>query len=191
MARTYSEMVPLGTPAPAFDLPIANPDVDDFAKETRSLDDYAEADVLVVAFLCNHCPYVQAIEDRLVGLAREMAPRGVQFVGICSNDAEAYPDDSFEAMTARAEAKRYPFPYLRDDSQAVARAYDAACTPEFYVYGPDRRLAYRGRLDDGRPGREPATTDLRDALDELLERGEVTGEQVPSMGCSIKWKRAA
>lgn len=191
MARTYSEMVPLGTAAPAFDLPIANPDVDDFAKETRSLDDYADADALVVAFLCNHCPYVRAVEDRLVELAREMAPRGVQFVGICANDADAYPDDSFEAMAARAEEKQYPFPYLRDESQDVACAYDAVCTPEFYVYDRNRRLAYRGRLDDGRSGQEPTTTDLRDALEELLETGEVTGEQVPSMGCSIKWKQTA
>ena len=191
MARTYSEMVPLGSPAPAFDLPIANPEVDDRDSETRSLADYADAEALVVVFMCNHCPYVKTIEDRLIALARDYAPRGVALVGICSNDAEAYPDDSFEAIAERARAKGYPFPYLYDESQSAARDYDAVCTPDFFVYDRDRRLVYRGRLDDGRPGQDPTTTDLRDALDELLTEGNVTGEQIPSMGCNIKWKTPA
>ncbi len=188
MARTLSDMVPLGTAAPAFELPAANPDADGRAGGTRCLGDFADAEALVVAFICNHCPFVHAVEDRLVALAEDYAPR-VQVVGICSNDADAYPEDSFEAMAARAEAKGYPFPYLHDESQAVARAYDAVCTPDFFVYGRDRRLAYRGRLDDGRPNQPATTTDLRDALDALLDTGTVAGEQLPSMGCNIKWKQ--
>lgn len=184
-------MIPLGTTAPSFDLPVANPGVDARGGATRSLDDYAEAEVLVVAFLCNHCPYVHAVEDRLIALASAYHSRGVQVVGICSNDAEQYPDDSFEAMAERAEAKGYPFPYLHDESQAIARASDAVCTPDFFVYDAERNLVYRGRLDDGRPGRPATTTDLRDALDALLKTGTVTGEQLPSMGCSIKWKQVA
>jgi thiol-disulfide isomerase/thioredoxin len=191
MARTYSEMVPLGTEAPPFDLPAANPEVDDRRGATRSLDDYADSEAVVVVFMCNHCPYVIAVEDRLIAVARDYAGRGVQLIGICSNDAERYPDDSFEAMAGRARLKGYPFPYLHDESQEVARAYDAACTPDLYVFDRERRLAYRGRLDDGRPGQEPTTTDLRDALDELLQNGSVSGEQLPSMGCNIKWKEAA
>ena len=189
MARTYSEMIELGTTAPPFDLPAVNPEVDDRGDGRRSLGDYADARVLVVVFMCNHCPYVQTIEDRLLELARAYRERGVQFVGISSNDVEAYPDDSPEAMAARAREKGYPFPYLFDESQEVARAYGAVCTPDFFVYGPDRTLIYRGRLDDGRPGIEPTTTDLKDALDVYLQEGRVMEEQIPSMGCNIKWKR--
>ncbi|MEP0546253.1 MAG: thioredoxin family protein [Rhodothermales bacterium] len=190
MARTLSETAAPGTAAPDFALPIANPEVDDRGGPTRQLGDYAEAEALVVVFMCNHCPYVHAVEDRLTALAREVAPR-VQVVGICSNDAERYPADSFEAMAERARAKAYPFPYLHDESQTAARAYGAVCTPDFFVYDADRRLAYRGRLDDGRPGQPATRPDLRRALDELLETGAVTAEQVPSMGCSIKWKDPA
>ena len=191
MAITYSEMLPLGTEAPAFDLPVANPSVDDVRGEAfRSLGDYPDAQALVVVFTCNHCPYVIAVEDRMIALAHEFTARGVQFVAVCSNDAETHPADSFENMAVRAEEKSYPFPYLHDESQEVARAYAAACTPDFYVFGSDRRLVYRGRLDDGTPGREPTTTDLRDALNELLDTGEVTMQQIPSMGCNIKWKDA-
>lgn len=190
MSKTYSEMTALGSDAPAFDLPIANPQVDDRGSATRSLADYADADVLIVVFMCNHCPYVHAVEDRLIALAKDYAPRGVQVVGICSNDAERYPQDDFDAMAARAEEKGYPFPYLRDDSQDAARAYGAVCTPDFFVYDADRTLVYRGRLDDGRPGRDATQHDLRRALDEWLETGEVTIEQVPSMGCNIKWTEA-
>jgi peroxiredoxin len=188
MPPVPSQMIPLGAEAPAFALPVVNPSADGRSGETRTLQDYAEAEALVVAFLCNHCPYVVAIEDRLLALAREMAPRGVQFVGVCSNDAERYPDDAPEALAERAREKAYPFPYLHDPEQEAARAYDAACTPDFFVYDRDRRLAYRGRLDDGRPGREPTTADLRETLEELLSTGEVSREQYPSIGCSIKWR---
>lgn len=182
-------MMDLGHPAPDFTLPAANPTVDDRGGETRSLRDYDDAEVLVVVFMCNHCPYVKHLEDALLDVAREYQARGVQFVGICSNDSDRYPDDSFENLAKRAQEKDYPFPYLHDESQEVARAYKAACTPDFYVFGEDRTLAYRGRFDEMRPNQgEAHGSDLRKALDQLLETGEVTMEQAPSMGCNIKWK---
>ena len=192
MALAYSDMLPLGTAAPDFDLPAANPEADGRGGARRTLADFADAEALVVVFTCNHCPYAQAVEDRLIALARDVD--GVAVVAINPNDPTRYPDDSFEAMAARSRAHDYPFPYLFDETQAVARAYDAACTPDFYLFdgGADgaRRLVYRGRLDDGRPGQEPTTHELRDAIGQLLATGEVTVEQVPSMGCSIKWREA-
>ncbi len=184
-----STMTELGQAAPAFDLPIANPAVDDRAGETRSLDDYAGAEALVVVFTCNHCPYVQHIEPALIEVAADYAPRGVQVVGICSNDEATHPEDGFGPMAERARAKGYTFPYLRDASQEVARAYGAACTPDFFVYDADRALAYRGRFDETRPNRgAPTGRDLRRALDSLLESGTAGQEQIPSIGCGIKWK---
>ncbi len=189
MAVTESTMMELGRTAPDFSLPVANPEVDDRGEEHRSLDDYADAEALVVVFMCNHCPYVKHVEDALLDVAREYQDRGVQFVGICSNDPERYPDDSFESMAERAQTKDYPFPYLQDETQTVAREYQAACTPDFYVFDADRALAYRGRFDETRPDQgEAHGEDLRRALDELLETGDVTVEQKPSMGCNIKWK---
>ena len=189
MARTYSMMTELGTDAPAFDLPVANPQVDDSARATRSLGDYADAEVLVVVFMCNHCPYVVHVEDALVAVAREYQARGVRFVGISANDAQQYPADSFENMALRAQQKEYPFPYLYDESQQVARAYDAVCTPDIFVYDGPRHLVYRGRFDETRPGQgTPTGHDLRQALDELLSTGTVSMEQFPSMGCNIKWR---
>lgn len=189
MARTYSQMIELEREAPAFDLPVANPRVDDIARSTRSLADYDDAEVLVVIFMCNHCPYVIHIEDELIKVARTYRERGVAFVGISANDARQYPADSFENMKLRAEQKDYPFPYLYDASQEVARTYGAVCTPDIFVYDNDRRLVYRGRFDETRPNQgTPTGNDLRQALDEVLEQGSVTMEQVPSMGCNIKWK---
>lgn len=189
MAVTESTMLELGHPAPDFSLPAANPGVDDQGDARRSLADYNDAEVLVVVFMCNHCPYVKHIEEALLDVAREYQEEGVQFVGICSNDPERYPDDSFDSMAERAQDKDYPFPYLQDESQEVAQAYKAACTPDIYVFDEDRTLVYRGRFDDTRPdGDEAHGGDLRQALDELLSTGEVTMEQAPSMGCNIKWK---
>lgn len=182
-------MLELGQTAPSFTLPVANPKVDEHSGNTRSLGDYDDASILVVVFMCNHCPYVQHLEDELLDVAREYQSGDVQFVGICSNDPEEYPDDSFENMAERANDKDYPFPYLQDESQEVAQAYEAACTPDFYIFDADRTLVYRGRFDETRPDEgEPHGTDLRQALDELIEQGEVTMEQKPSMGCNIKWK---
>ena len=185
MALTPSTMLPLGTAAPPFRLPAANPDV---MGETVSLDDVAADGPFVVVFTCNHCPYAVHVEDRLVEQARAWAGRGVATVAVSSNDAAAYPADSFENMAGRAAEKAFPFPYLYDETQEVARAYDAACTPDFYLFDGARRLVYRGRLDDGRPGRDPTTADLDDAVRELVETGAVASEQVPSMGCNIKWR---
>ncbi|MCH8961636.1 MAG: thioredoxin family protein [Bacteroidetes bacterium] len=189
MAITYSQMTELGAEAPPFELPAANPTVDDIARATRRLDDYADAEALVVVFTCNHCPYAVHVEEALLEVARAYQARGVPFVGICANDAEHYPDDSFENMARRAQQKRYPFPYLHDESQEVARAYGAECTPDFFVYDRARRLVYRGRFDETRPGQgTPTGRDLRQALDQLLDTGAVTMEQYPSMGCNVKWR---
>ena len=124
----------------------------------------------------------------MVEQARAWLAAGVGVVAVSSNDAEAYPEDSFENMAERAREKDFPFPYLYDESQEVARAYDAACTPDFYLFDEGRRLVYRGRLDDGRPGKEPTTRDLDAAVRQLLETGRVEGEQAPSMGCNVKWR---
>lgn len=189
MARTYSQTIDAGLPAPAFDLPAANPPED--APERRyTLDDFADAEALVVVFMCNHCPYVVHIEDALIDVARTYQPRGVAFVGISANDTEAYPQDAFDKMAARAREKGYPFPYLYDATQETAKAYGATCTPDLYVFDRDRKLAYHGRFDATRPrmGQTADGSDLRRALDELLETGAVTMEPFPSMGCNIKWK---
>ena len=189
MALTYSQEVELGSQAPAFSLPAANPSVDPYAGDTRSLADYEDAEVLVVVFTCNHCPYAKHVEDVLLQLARAYREQGVQFVGISSNDADQYPEDSFEKMAERSRKKDYPFPYLYDATQEVAKAYGALCTPDVFVYDRDRRLVYHGRVDESRPGQGMATgQDLRRALDDVLSKGEVTFEQRPSMGCNIKWK---
>ena len=186
MALTPSTMLPLGTLAPPFDLPVAagaSPFVAELG-ETLSLTDLADAPALVVLFTCNHCPYAVAVEERTQALARSRPD--VAFVAISSNDAEAYPQDSFAAMQRHGAG--WPYPYLYDATQTVARAYDAACTPDYYLFDRGRRLVYRGRLDDGRPGGAATTTDLADAIDALLATGVVPGEQIASLGCSIKWR---
>lgn len=193
MAAT-SDPIPLGTAAPDFDLPIANPGVDGAGNGTRSLADYADAPALLVAFICNHCPYVHEVEPRLIALAKEKAGEGLQVVAISSNDAEQYPEDSFEDMAERARTLGYPFPYLYDESQSVAHAYHAACTPDFFLFDGDRQLVYAGRMDDGRPtrpsreGQAVTTRELAEAVEQVLAGEHVTVEQIPSIGCSIKWK---
>jgi peroxiredoxin len=173
----------LGTPAPAFDLPATD-------GKTYSLASFADAPALVVVFTCNHCPYAKAVEDRLIALQREYAPRGVRIVAINPNDEVAYPDDSFPAMVERAKHKGFNFPYLRDASQDVARAYDAACTPDIFVFDSARKLVYNGRFDDNwKQPEQVQSQDLRRALDAVLSRRPVDFDVVPSMGCSIKWKK--
>jgi peroxiredoxin len=187
MAYTESNMLPLGTAAPEFSLP------DTVSGRTVALGDVAGPEATVVMFLCNHCPYVIHVNDEIVRVAREYGPRGVGFAAISSNDAASYPDDGPEAMRARALELGYPFPYLYDESQAVARAYDAACTPDFYVFDRDMRLAYRGQLDASRPKRNPVPVtgaDLRAALEAVLAGRPVPEPQRPSGGCNIKWKTA-
>jgi peroxiredoxin len=183
MALTPSTMLPLGSKAPAFRLP-------DTEGKTVSLDDFRDAPALLVMFICNHCPYVKHVRDELARLAREYQAKGVAVVGISSNDAAAYPDDGPEAMAREKAAAGYTFPYLYDESQEVARAYQAACTPDLYLFDRDRKLVYRGQLDASRPGNDVPVTgrDLRAALDAVLAGRPVAEDQRPSMGCNIKWK---
>lgn len=187
MARTPSQMVPLGTAAPPFSLPnVVSGDV-------VSLEDYAPARALLVMFICNHCPYVVHIAPVLARVTKTYAERGVAVVAISSNDVERYPEDRPERMREVARESGYAFPYLYDASQAVARAYGAACTPDFFLFDADRELVYRGQFDRARPGNgEPITgADLTAAVDALLAGEAPVAEQWPSMGCGIKWKQSA
>jgi thiol-disulfide isomerase/thioredoxin len=155
-----------------------------------SLADFKATPALVVVFMCNHCPYVKHVRDGLAKLARDYQPQRVAMVGISSNDVANYPDDSPAKMAAEAKSAGYVFPYLYDESQAVAKAYNAACTPDFYVFDKDQRLVYRGQLDDSRPGNGMPVTgkDVRSALDAVLSGQPVSPTQKPSIGCNIKWK---
>ncbi|MCB0532985.1 MAG: thioredoxin family protein [Lewinellaceae bacterium] len=185
MAYTESTMLPLGTQAPDFELP------DTVSGKTVRLSDVISPKATVVMFLCNHCPYVLHVNAEIVRLAREFQSRGVSFVGISSNDAVAYPEDGPDQMRVHAREVGYPFPYLYDETQEVARAYDAACTPDFYVFDGDQKLAYRGQLDSSRPKRNPGPAtgeDLRAALDAVLSGQAPDPVQRPSGGCNIKWK---
>lgn len=183
MAPTESTMLPLGTEAPVFRLP-------DTAGRFVSLDNFAGSPALLVMFICNHCPYVRHIVPEIRRLTDECQARGVSVVAISSNDVARYPEDGPGPMREFARQHRFGFPYLCDETQAVARAYRAACTPDFYVFDAARRLVYRGQFDGARPGNEVPVTghDLRAALDAVLSGGVVLQEQRPSLGCSIKWK---
>jgi peroxiredoxin len=183
MALTPSSMLPLGTPAPDFKLP-------DPSGKLFALDDFAKAPTLALLFICNHCPYVKHIQKGLVQFARDYQARGAAIVAISSNDVENYPDDSPDKMAAEAKAAGYTFPYLYDESQAVAKAYQAACTPDIFLFDAARKLVYRGQFDDSRPGNGAPVTgkDLRAAMDAVLGGKAVSNKQVPSVGCNIKWK---
>jgi len=183
MALTPSSMVALGTAAPDFQL-------EDTDGNEVSLDDFATAPALLVMFICNHCPYVKHIRQGLAALTNEYLGKGVAIVGINSNDAEKYPDDRPEKMKIEKASAGYQFPYLFDATQAVAKAYDATCTPDFFLFDDKRRLAYRGQLDDSRPGNGKPVTgrDLRAALDAVLKGQPADDKQIPSVGCNIKWK---
>jgi len=184
MAQTSSTMAPLGMEAPAFRLP-------DTTGDMVSLDSFGAAPALLVVFLCNHCPFVKHVRDGLAGLVREYQSRGVAVVGISSNDVAAYPDDGPEKMAEEAKAAGYTFPYLYDESQEVAKAYGASCTPDFYLFDENRKLVYRGQMDDSRPGNDRPVTgaDLRHAMEAVLAKRPVSPEQKPSIGCNIKWKQ--
>lgn len=183
MALTPSTMVPLGTTAPDFAL------LDTHGRVVQR-DDLAGAPALVVMFLCNHCPYVRHVRAGLAEIGRDLAARGVAVVGICSNDAQAYPADAPDRMAAEARDAGWTFPYLHDATQQVARAYGAACTPDFFVFDGSGNLAYRGQLDDSRPGNgRPVTgADVRAAVAAILEGRPPLARQVPSLGCNIKWR---
>jgi peroxiredoxin len=183
MAATESTMLELGTQAPDFDL--ADPD-----GKRHSLADFAEAKGLLVMFICNHCPFVIHIREELARLTREVASEGVAAVGIMSNDIAKYPADAPPKMKEEAQRAGYGFPYLLDETQEVAKAYKAACTPDFYLFDEDRELVYRGQLDDSRPsnGKPVNGADLRAAIRALLAGEALATEQRPSIGCNIKWK---
>lgn len=186
MARTPSTMLPLGTEAPDFSLP-------NIDGSTVSLSDFADSPALVVAFVCNHCPFVKHLADEFAAFGNEYSEKGVAVVAISSNDVDNYPDDSPEKMAAEAQARGYKFPYLYDATQNVAKAYAAACTPDFYVFDKQRKLVYRGQFDGSRPesGIPVTGEDLRAAVDAVLAGDAPSDEQHPSIGCNIKWKPGA
>jgi len=183
MVETPSTMLPLGSPAPPFSLP-------DTDGRIVTLDDWSSARALLVMFICNHCPYVKHVRAELARLGEDYGDRDVGIVAISSNDVLAYPQDGPLQMKVEKQQAGYTFPYVYDETQEVARAYRAACTPDFYVFGEDRRLAYRGQLDGSRPGNGIAVTgsDVRAALEALLAGQPVSNDQRPSIGCNIKWK---
>lgn len=184
MVKTASNMLPLGTKAPDFTL------FDTVSGDLLTLSELKSEKATVIMFICNHCPYVLHINEALVALANHYCTKGVSFIAISSNDANSYPQDGPEKMKEHAQAVGYPFPYLYDETQDVAKAYHAACTPDFYLFDKDLQLAYRGQMDNSRPGLDmmPNGDDLGLAITALLEGKQPTEEQKPSLGCNIKWK---
>lgn len=184
MAATPSTMVPLGSKAPDFNL------LDPVSNTIKSLKELKSENATVIMFICNHCPFVKHVNDQLVKLALDYQQKGVSFIAINSNDVDNYPEDSPAKMIEYATKLKYPFPYLFDETQEVAKAYDAACTPDFYIFDKDLKCIYRGQLDDSRPsnGKPVTGKDMRDALNSILAGEGVSGEQIPSIGCNIKWK---
>jgi thiol-disulfide isomerase/thioredoxin len=184
MAVTPSNMLPLGTVAPAFTLP------DTVSGKIVSLDELKSNTATVIMFICNHCPFVKHLQNHLSHFAKEYRARGISFIAINANDAIEYPEDAPERMKQIAKQFDYSFPYLYDESQAVAKAYQAACTPDFYIFDKGLRCVYRGQYDDSRPGNNAAITgkDLGTALDNILQGKPIASNQKPSMGCNIKWK---
>lgn len=184
MAQTPSVMIDLGTTGPDFNLP------DTVSGKQISLNEIKSDKATMIMFICNHCPYVKHVNAELVKLANEYITKGISFVAISSNDVVNYPEDSPEKMKEHALAVGYPFPYLYDETQDVAKAYNAACTPDFYIYDKNLKLVYRGQLDDSRPKNELPVTgkDIRNALDNILAGVPVNQNQIPSIGCNIKWK---
>ncbi len=185
MAETLSTMaMELGETAPNFDLP------DVISGKNKTLAELKSDQATVVMFICNHCPFVKHVQDELVKLANDYIPKGISFIAISSNDVVNYPEDSPEEMKRLAERLNFPFPYLYDESQDVAKAYRAACTPDFFIFDKNLKCVYRGQLDDSRPGNNIPVTgkDIREALDAILAGKEVNPNQKPSIGCNIKWK---
>lgn len=184
MALTPSTMLALGTSVPDFSLP------EPATGKTVSLGDFRQSSALLVIFMCNHCPYVKHIRQALAEFSREYMPKGLGVVGISSNDVTGFPEDGPDEMIEEVRQARYPFPYLYDETQAVAKAYMAACTPDIFLFDAERKLVYRGQFDDSRPGNKiPVTgSSLRAAVEAVLSGQAVTVEQIPSVGCNIKWK---
>lgn len=185
MAETPSKMIALGTVAPDFTL------LDTVSQQYLSLQNLRGEHGTVIMFICNHCPYVKLIQDKLATIAHHYSTKGISFIAINANDVQAYPEDSPDMMRIEAAKHHYTFPYLYDDTQAVAKAYEAACTPDFYVFDKNLKCVYRGRFDHATPGNQQPVTgaDLTQALDHLLTGKPIHHEQFPSLGCNIKWKR--
>ena len=182
MVLLKSLQLPMGTNIIDFSLPATD-------GKTYSPSDFAGKKVLVIIFMCNHCPYIKVILKRLIAIQSDYADKGAQLIGINANESESYPDDSFENMQKIAEEEKFNFVYLHDEFQEVAKSYQAQCTPDIYVFDQNRKLAYHGRIDDNWKDENSVTKqELREALDVILEGGSVTETQQPSMGCSIKWK---
>ncbi len=184
MSLTYSKMLPLGTPAPAFSLP------DIVSGQTITLDVFSEQPGFLVMFICNHCPYVVHIRDALAKIGEDYGEKGIGIVAISSNDAKNYPDDAPEKLKAMAESLKFNFPFCYDETQEVAKTYRAVCTPDFFLFDKEQRLVYRGQLDDSRPGNNKPVdgASLRAAIGAVLTGQVVAVKQKPSVGCSIKWK---
>lgn len=184
MARTESRMIALGTKAPDFQLP------DVVSGDEISLATFRDRKGLLVLFICRHCPFVKHVQDELARIGRDYADKDLAIVAISSNDAENFPDDRPESLREMAEELGFAFPYCYDETQDVAKAYDAACTPDYYLFDEKRELVYRGQLDSSRPGNEVPVTgeDLRRALDQLLDGQPLDAAQRPSLGCNIKWR---
>ena len=185
MARTPSTDIPLGFKAVDFTLP------DTVSGKMLSLNEIKSSKATVIIFMCNHCPYVLHVLQGIIDLSNEFIPKGISFVGISANDVENYPEDSPEKMKALAIENHFKFPYLYDESQDVAKAYDAACTPEFHIFDADLKCVYRGQLDASRPGNEIPVDgkDVKNALNNMLAGKPVSQIQIPSIGCNIKWKQ--
>ncbi|WP_420602451.1 thioredoxin family protein [Flagellimonas sp.] len=183
MARTPSNMLALGTEAPDFEL------MDTVTDTPISLSDAKGKNGTVIMFICNHCPFVVHVNPKIASLGKEYQSKGIGFIAISSNDVVNYPQDAPHLMKEKAAEEGYTFPYLYDETQEVAKAYDAACTPDFYLFDSDLKLVYRGQLDDSRPGNGiPLTgTDLQNAIDALLKGEKISAAQKPSIGCNIKW----
>lgn len=184
MALTASSMIPLGSKAPEFKL------MDVISERDFTLNDLKSDVATVIMFICNHCPYVKHIQPELIRISEDYIPEGVKFIAISSNDVDNYPEDSPELMRVEAKKWGYPFPYLYDETQIVAKSYDAACTPDFYIFDKNMELIYRGQLDSSRPGngKELNGKDMRNALDDYLKGNPISEKQIPSQGCNIKWK---
>lgn len=186
MVAVPSTMLALGTRAPDFLLP------DAVSGDEYSIGHFSDAKAYLVMFLCNHCPFVKHVQPELVKIAKEYSPKGIAIIAISSNDIDHYPEDNPKKMALEAKEAGYTFPYLYDETQAVAKAYKAACTPDFYLFNNERKLVYRGQLDDSRPGNDKPLDghSLREAIDLTLEGKDLSKmEQKPSMGCNIKWKQ--
>lgn len=184
MAATPSTMMPLGKKAPDFNL------LEPLSGIYKSLGELKSEKATMIMFICNHCPFVKHVNDQLVKLALDYQSKGISFIAINSNDADNYPEDSPEKMKEYAVELKYPFPYLFDAKQDIAKAYDAACTPDFFIFDNTMKCIYRGQLDDSRPnnGKPVTGMDIRNALDAILNGQEVSKEQLPGIGCNIKWK---